>query len=239
MCETVGVIAHDVLGSGWYIVRCAGSTPSHGTTRFGRVLAISHLGHRGTTVVMIRGNARAVAALVVGALFVGACGGDGAESTTTTTTTEPTTTSTAPTTTTTLATTTTTSTTTPAVPATATTYVVQTDLTALGYFSGVIDGIAGDETRAAIAKFQSDAGIEADGDFGPVTDAALFPLLQEDVPYVESVQETLADLEFYTGPIDGDFGRGTQAAVGRFQESCDLEPTGELDIATRLCLFEV
>ncbi len=168
---------------------------------------------------------------------MGACGGDGAESTTTTTT-EPTTTSTSSTTST-VATTTTTSTTVPPIPATATTYVVQTDLTALGYFSGVIDGIAGDETRAAIARFQSDAGIEADGEFGPITDAALFPRLQQDAPYVESVQETLASLELYTGPIDGDFGRGTQAAVSRFQESCDLEPTGELDIATRLCLFEV
>ncbi len=170
---------------------------------------------------------------------MGACGGDGAESTTTTTT-EPPSTSTSSTTTSTLATTTTTSTTAPpTVPATATTYVVQTDLTALGYFSGVIDGIAGDETRAAIASFQSDAGIEADGEFGPVTDAALFPLLQDDAPYVETVQETLAALELYTGPIDGDFGAGTRAAVERFQESCELEPTGELDIATRLCLFEV
>jgi N-acetylmuramoyl-L-alanine amidase len=190
------------------------------------------------SVVRIQGRARTGAALLVGALFMGACGGDGAESTTTTTT-APATTSTSSTTTSTLPTTTTTSTTTPAIPATATTYVVQTDLTALGYFSGVIDGIAGDETRAAIARFQSDAGIEADGEFGPVTDAALFPRLQEDVPYVESVQETLAALELYTGPIDGDFGAGTQAAVERFQESCELEPTGELDIATRLCLFEV
>ncbi|MFO7700128.1 MAG: peptidoglycan-binding domain-containing protein [Acidimicrobiia bacterium] len=189
-------------------------------------------------MVRIQGRARTGAALLVGALFMGACGGDGAESTTTTTT-EPATTSTSSTTTSTLPTTTTTSTTTPAIPATATTYVVQTDLTALGYFSGVIDGIAGDETRAAIASFQSDAGIEADGEFGPVTDAALFPRLQEDAPYVESVQETLAALELYTGPIDGDFGAGTQAAVERFQETCELEPTGELEIATRLCLFEV
>lgn len=115
---------------------------------------------------------------------------------------------------------------------------MQIDLTALGYFDGVTDGIAGEQTRAAIAKFQADAGIEADGEFGPVTDAALVPLLMADEAYVENVQEALTDKDLYSGPIDGDYGRGTKAAVEDLQASCDIEPTGEIDIATRLCLFE-
>ncbi len=143
---------------------------------------------------------------------------------------------TVPTTTTTVAETTTTTQGT-GVTATATTFVVQGDLTALGYFDGAIDGIAGEVTRAAIAAFQTDAGIEADGEFGPVTDAAMYPLLQNDGPYVETVQEALAELELYTGPIDGDYGRGTRAAVERLQADCGVEETGDLDIATRLCLF--
>ncbi|MEN8238720.1 MAG: peptidoglycan-binding protein [Actinomycetota bacterium] len=176
--------------------------------------------------------------LVLGAfmLIAGACGGSAA----TTTTTSSTTTTPAPTATTTTAPVTTTvpvtTTTEPQVGATATIVVVQQDLTALGYFTGTIDGIAGEETRAAIAKFQAEVGIEADGEFGPNTDAAMFPLLQKDKAYVESVQETLIDLEFYSGPVDGDYGKGTQAAVELLQKSCDLEETGELDIATRLCL---
>lgn len=114
--------------------------------------------------------------------------------------------------------------------------VVQQDLTALGYYTGPIDGIAGDETRAALAKFQSDAGIEADGEFGPITDAAIVPVLQADEDYVTGVQEELTDLDFYSGPIDGDYGNGTRRAVEKLQTSCDLEETGELDITTRLCL---
>lgn len=169
-------------------------------------------------------------------LILAACGGEGAAETTTTTVDVETTTSTtiATTTSSTLAQTTTTIQT---QPATATILVVQSDLKALGYFEGSVDGIAGDETRAAIAKFQSDAGIEADGEFGPATDGALSPLLQKDTDYVESVQEDLQELDLYTGPIDGDFGKGTQAAVSKLQASCDLEETGELDIATRLCLL--
>lgn len=174
--------------------------------------------------------------ILAAALLIAACGGDtAAETTTTTMFVEPTTTTSSTTTT---VAETTTSTTAPSLGATATMYVVQSDLTALGYFDGVIDGIAGQVTTAAIASFQSDAGIEADGEFGPVTDAAMYPLLQEDAAYVEGVQEVLTELELYTGPIDGDFGKGTVAAVKKLQTSCELEETGELDISTRVCLFE-
>lgn len=184
---------------------------------------------------------RTASILVAGMLLAAACGGDGAEDTTTTTVAETSTTSSTVTTTT-LATTSTTepeTTTTPpsSVGATDTIYVVQADLQMLGYFDGVIDGIAGEETRAAITAFQTDAGIEADGEFGPVTDGELYPLLRANTEYVEMLQEQLAELEYYTGPIDGDFGAGTEAAVQRAQAACELEETGEIDIATRLCLF--
>lgn len=170
------------------------------------------------------------------ALLATACGGDTAETTTTSTVAAPTTTTSSSTTTT--SSTSTTTTTISSIPATATTYQVQTDLTALGYFDGVIDGIAGEMTQAAIAAFQTDEGIEADGQFGPVTDGAMVPRLQADEAYVETVQEALTDLDLYSGPIDGDFGSGTVSAVEDLQESCELEVTGEIDIATRLCLFE-
>lgn len=175
--------------------------------------------------------------LLLGAftLVVAACGGSAAETTTTTaqvvvtpppTTTVATTTIPTATTTTTIA----------GAGATSTMIVVQQDLTVLGYFTGTIDGIAGSETQSAIAKFQADAGIEADGEFGPATDAAMVKALQADDTYVKLVQTKLTDLEFYSGPIDGDYGKGTQAAVEKLQASCDLEETGQLDITTRLCL---
>ena len=175
------------------------------------------------------------AGLLVLALVVTACGGDTAETTTTTVAAAPTTTIAATTSSTTS--TSTTTTTISSIPATATTYQVQADLTALGYFDGVIDGIAGAVTQAAIAAFQTDEGIEADGEFGPVTDAAMVPRLQDLQEYVEEVQEALTELDLYSGPIDGDYGTGTQNAVEDLQESCELEVTGEIEIATRLCLF--
>jgi peptidoglycan hydrolase-like protein with peptidoglycan-binding domain len=179
-------------------------------------------------------NVRLGMVLGVFTLVAAACGGGATE--TTTTTTPPTSTTSS---TTTIATTTipaTTTSTAPPLGATSTMIVVQQDLTALGYFTGTIDGIAGEETTAAIAKFQADQGLDADGKFGPKTDAAMVPLLQADDDYVEDVQETLTELEFYTGPIDGDYGKGTQTAVERLQKSCELEETGQLDIDTRLCL---
>ena len=170
-------------------------------------------------------------------LVATACGsGDATETTTTTTvvftsTSVPTTSST---TSTTLATTTTP--TLPPLSATDTTYRVQLDLKALGLFSGQVDGIAGEETQAALRSFQTQQGISADGEFGPVTDGALYPLLMDNTAYVEDLQEKLKELGLYSGPIDGDYGKGTTAAVEKLQASCDLEQTGDIDIKTRLCL---
>ena len=58
----------------------------------------------------------------------------------------------------------------------------------------------------------------------------------KDKAYVETLQEDLTDVGLYTGPIDGDYGKGTKAAVEKLQGSCDIEKTGEIDIATRICL---
>jgi peptidoglycan hydrolase-like protein with peptidoglycan-binding domain len=180
-------------------------------------------------------NVRLGILLGVFTLVVAACGGSADETTTTAevvVTPPPTTSSTTTTTT----ATTTTPTTVAGPGATSTIIVVQQDLTVLGYYTGTIDGVAGEETKAAIAKFQADAGIEADGEFGPSTDAAMVEALQADDTYVKLVQKKLTDLDLYSGPLDGDYGKGTRAAVEEFQASCDLEETGELDITTRLCL---
>lgn len=174
--------------------------------------------------------------LVVGTLTIvlAACGNGSADTTTATTLALP---PAAPvtTSTTTLPPSTTSSTEVPHAGATSTILVVQLDLTALGYFSGTIDGISGDETQAALVEFQTDAGLEPDGEFGPKTDAAMAPLLQADADYVTELQEVLVEMKFYGGPVDGDYGKGTVKGVKLLQKSCDLEETGELDIKTRLC----
>jgi peptidoglycan hydrolase-like protein with peptidoglycan-binding domain len=181
-------------------------------------------------------NVRLGILLGVFTLVVAACGGSATETTTTTAAVVVTPPPTTTVTTTTIPTTTTTTTTVAGPGATSTMLVVQGDLTILGYFTGTIDGIPGEETQSAIAKFQADAGIEADGEFGPVTDAAMVEALHADDVYVKLVQKNLTELDLYTGPLDGDYGKGTRSAVEKLQASCDLEETGDLDIATRLCL---
>ena len=45
-------------------------------------------------------------------------------------------------------------------------------------------------------------------------------------------QQRLRELGYYRGPIDGDFGRGSRAALSRFQRDRGLRPTGWLDERT-------
>lgn len=54
-------------------------------------------------------------------------------------------------------------------------------------------------------------------------------------PYAElnrQVQEKLKALGFYGGPVNGDFGFETQAALAQFQLSVPLPVSGTLDQAT-------
>ena len=172
------------------------------------------------------------------AVVAAACGGSDDAATTTTLSvvvTSPPTTS-APVTTTAPAVTTTTASSTPDIPATTTMIVVQGDLAFLGFYEGPIDGIAGEDTQAAISAFQEDAGIDVDGKYGPQTDAAMAETLESNEEYVTGLQEFLIEEELYSGPVDGDYGKGTQDAVTAFQKQCEVEETGLLDIATRLCL---
>lgn len=125
------------------------------------------------------------------------------------------------------------------IPATATIVVVQGDLAFLGFYEGPIDGIAGDETEDAISAFQKDAGIDVDGAYGPLTDAAMAEALESNEEYVTGLQEFLMEEKLYPGPADGDYGQGTQDSVKAFQKECEIEETGLLDIQTRLCMADL
>ena len=182
---------------------------------------------------------RSLSSVIVVALVVAACSSDGDDAADTTTTTAATaTTTTVATTTTTVATTTTTTTIPPAEGATALVSAIQQQLAALGYFEGDVDGIYGPVTAEALRQFQTDAGITADGQYGPETYDALATAVQRNADYVTDVQEGLQELGLYSGRADGQYGSGTKRAVESLQEDCELAPEvdGRMTPLTHVCL---
>ena len=175
---------------------------------------------------------------IVFALVLAACSSGADEPTTTPETMPPASTVPASITTTTTAavSTTVTTTTSPYGGATLLTSVIQIELTALGYFEGATDGILGPSTEAAIKAFQTDAGITADGAYGPETYAALADALEADADFVTGIQEDLMELKLYPGPADCDYGSGTIKAVEALQKKCGMNVDGRFDPKTHVCL---
>ena len=56
---------------------------------------------------------------------------------------------------------------------------------------------------------------------------------------VKPLQQTLADLGYLSGKVDGDYGRGTAEAVRKFQEDHSLEVTGDADLYTMLLITAI
>lgn len=132
---------------------------------------------------------------------------------------------------------------------------VQRRLTELGYNPGPIDGIFGPMTEEAVKAFQR---MEALPDTGVVDQATWTqmgfqcisppppppprprpcPVLSRGSmgPDVERLQRRLAELGFYSGPIDGIFGPRTEEAVKQFQRLEPLPDTGVVDHATWIAL---
>jgi len=116
--------------------------------------------------------------------------------------------------------------TTPAGPAVAD---LQTVMTHLGFYSGPIDGVYSDETTAAVAEMQKALGVTADGVYGPETDAAL---KGKALDVVIQIQTVLTEYGYYTGPIDGDYGANTQAAVEKLQTDLGVPVDGRFAAET-------
>lgn len=68
----------------------------------------------------------------------------------------------------------------------------------------------------------------------PATDATSQPMLEkgDSGDAVERLQEKLKGAGYYRGAVDGDFGRGTRAAVRRFQRANGLTPDGKVGPST-------
>jgi soluble lytic murein transglycosylase-like protein len=114
---------------------------------------------------------------------------------------------------------------------------VQIALRAQGFQAGPVDGVAGPLTRHALAAFQREHGLKADGRIDRRTRRAFGgrgrPLLGQRELRVGAVGWDVAVLEFRLrryglGPraVDGRFSRATAVALRRFQSQHTLEPDG-------------
>jgi peptidoglycan hydrolase-like protein with peptidoglycan-binding domain len=59
---------------------------------------------------------------------------------------------------------------------------------------------------------------------------------QDSTDFIKRVQEELKAQGFYAGPVNGDFGPYTQAALAQYQLSRPLPASGQLDVDTLLAL---
>ena len=125
---------------------------------------------------------------------------------------------------------------------------LQERLRELGYYSGEVDGQYGGGTRSAVQAFQGQHGLDADGIAGESTLNLLYSANAQtfvptptpsDTPetaamlgsgsqgdQVKKLQQRLAELGFYTGKVDGDYGKGTKQAVTVFQSQHGLDADG-------------
>ena len=125
--------------------------------------------------------------------------------------------------------------------ASATVVEVQQLLAAQGYDPGVVDGLFGARTRAAIVAFQTERGMTATGEItddllaalratagNPADETVVFPTEQHQILAVQ----TALNLIGY-GPVtaDGRLSEETTAAVRSFQLEYGLPVTGEIDQA--------
>ena len=119
---------------------------------------------------------------------------------------------------------------------------LQLRLQSLYYFSGTPDGKYGDDTKAAVRKFQEDnknRGLEITGDADVDTQVLLASAKFRGLRYgssgedVKDLQIRLTALGYYKGMISGDYLEGTQNGIRRFQKNNGLESTGEADPLTQ------
>jgi hypothetical protein len=114
---------------------------------------------------------------------------------------------------------------------------LQVALRAEGLYLGVVDGVRGPLTRAAVLRFQDRRGLVTDGVAGPRTRRALGrlgkPLLGQRWLGVGSVGWDVSVLEFRLRPwglprraVDGRFDARTEGALRRFQATRGLAADG-------------
>jgi peptidoglycan hydrolase-like protein with peptidoglycan-binding domain len=110
-----------------------------------------------------------------------------------------------------------------------------------GYYQGPLDGVIGPGTQAALQAYQRDRGLRVTG----VVDSQTLRSLTGDraaattsTPTatpgmdVHAARRELRSRGYYSGPVDGVIGAGTEAALRAYQRDRGLKVTGRLDSPT-------
>ena len=124
--------------------------------------------------------------------------------------------------------------------ASAYTTALQQDLSAVGRYTGAVDGIYGPETVGAVEALQQANGLSVTGTVDKATAEALQAELaklagasaQGTVAATAAVQQTLKLVGFWDGPVDGVWTPELTDAVIAFQTELGVEPTGTVDAVT-------
>lgn len=119
-------------------------------------------------------------------------------------------------------------------------YEIQVRLRELEYIDKATSYF-GELTEAAVIEFQKRNGLSVDGTVGMETREMLYSeearanalSIGSESEDVKKFQERLIKLGYLTGTADGKFGKGTEAAVRRFQERNGLISDGYLGPETR------
>ena len=117
--------------------------------------------------------------------------------------------------------------------------IYQKRLKKLGYLSTEPDGTFGEDTKAAVKRFQESSGLVVDGHIGPTTKATLMSDRAQGNALsigakgddVTRVQERLKELG-YTKKVTGYFGSDTDAAIKSFQQTNKLTVDGKVGAHT-------
>ena len=111
--------------------------------------------------------------------------------------------------------------------------LAQRELAALGLYAGVVDGLAGADTRDAVRKYQALNGLAVTGAVTrPVLDHIQLARRLDDAGNtsiaLHRVQSALAKLGYSPGEIDGRLGEQTRVAIRTFEADRSWPITGEV-----------
>jgi hypothetical protein len=111
--------------------------------------------------------------------------------------------------------------------------LAQRELASLGLYYGVVDGLAGADTRDAVRKYQALNGLAVTGAVTrPVLDHIQFARRLSDAGNtsiaVHQVQSALAKLGYSPGKIDGQLGEQTKIAIRTFEADRGWPVTGKV-----------